>query len=289
MPSLFSLANSKNSVSSPSPVLKLARQLRFWPHYLLFSIAVKQGLPLLLPQSFDQGRELQEESDWRSLYRLGGAAALIAGPLTIVDIMVFVAWPQPTTIEGAFALFQRNWLIGLLDYDLLGMIIYIVIIPTILSLYLSLRQSGQSWAALAGVLTFIGIANYFASNTGVSMLSLSGKYGAATTDAQRSIYLASGQAALAIFLGQAFTISFILVSGALMTTAFVMRGSTVFSKRAANVGIVANLAGLAEMTPVPLAITMTIGVVNAVGLGIWFILIGLRLRKLGSPGSTGQR
>lgn len=220
---------------------------------------------------------MQDESYRKSICKLGGTAALIAGPLTMVDIMIFVIWPQPTTIEGAFALFQSNWFIGLLDYDLLGMIIYVIIIPTILALYLLLRRSNQSWAAVGGVLSFIGMANYFASNTGISILSLSGQYATAATDAQKSMYLSAGQAVLAIFLGQAFTISFILVSSALLIMAFVMRDSAVFSGRTAYIGIAANLAGLGEMLPVPIAIIMVIGVVNAVGLGAWFVLIGRRL------------
>jgi len=223
---------------------------------------------------------LQEESYRESIYKLGGMAALVAGPLTMVDIMVFVIWPQPATIEGAFALFQRNWLIGLLDYDLLGMIIYVIIIPTILALYLLLKRSNQSWAAVGGVLSFIGMANYFASNTGISMLSLSGQYAAAATDAQRSMYLSAGQALLAIFLGQAFTVSFILVSSALLIMALVMRDSTIFSGRTAYVGIAANLAGLGEMIPVPIPIIMAIGVINAVGLGAWFVLVGRRLQHV---------
>ena len=223
---------------------------------------------------------MQEESYRESIYKLGGMAALVAGPLTMVDIMVFVIWPQPATIEGAFALFQRNWLIGLLDYDLLGMIIYVIIIPTILALYLLLKRSNQSWAAMGGVLSFIGMANYFASNTGISMLSLSGQYAAAATDAQRSMYLSAGQALLAIFLGQAFTVSFILVSSALLIMALVMRDSTIFSGRTAYVGIAANLAGLGEMIPVPIPIIMAIGVINAVGLGAWFVLVGRRLQHV---------
>jgi hypothetical protein len=220
------------------------------------------------------------------LYRLGGIAGLIAGPLTIIDIMIFVIWPQPTTIVGWFALFQRNSVIGLLDMDLLGMIIYVIIIPALLALYFSLRRSSQSWASIAGLLTFIGMGAYFASNTGVSMLYLSGQYGAASTDAQRAIFLASGQAVVDIFLGQAFTVSFFLVSTALLITSVVMLRSAVFGRRTAYVGIVANLCGLGEFAPVPFAIMMVTGVVNAIALGVWFVLIGQELRQLGNRSSA---
>lgn len=54
------------------------------------------------------------DSAWKSLYRVGGAGALIAGLVAIVDIFVFVVWPQPTSLDGWFTLFQNNWLVGLL-------------------------------------------------------------------------------------------------------------------------------------------------------------------------------
>ena len=212
---------------------------------------------------------------------MGGICALIAGPLTMVDIMVYVIWPQPSSIAGGFSLFHDNWIIGLLDLDLLGIVIYVIVIPVILALYLNLRQASQSWAAVGGVLTLIGMAAYFASNTGVSMLSLSGQYAGATTDAQRAVFLAAGQAVVAIFLGPAFTTSFIIVSTSLLITGFVMFRSPLFSKRVALVGIIANVCGIGEFLPVSFAIMMTIGVINAIGLGIWFILIGRRLMRLG--------
>jgi hypothetical protein len=230
------------------------------------------------------GGESSAKTDWMGLYRLGGIAGLIAGPLTIIDIIVFVVWPQPSTVEGWFALFQRSWILGLLDMDLLGMTIYVIIVPLVLALYLTLRRTGQSATLVAGVITFIGMAAYFASNTGISMLYLSGQYEAATTDAQRAAALAAGQAVTAIFLGQAFTVSFLLVSAALLITSIVMLRSDAFSRRTAYIGVVANLCGLGEFAPVPFLIMMATGVVNAVALGIWLILAGRRLWQLGQNG-----
>ena len=227
-------------------------------------------------------RELEAEARpaWLGLYKLGGIASIIGGALTIADIMVYVIWPQPTTIQGWFALFQKNPVVGLLDYDLLGMIVYVIIIPAIIALYVSLRRTSQSWAAFGAVLTFVGMAAYFASNTGVSMLSLSSQYAAATTDAQRAMFLAAGEAVLAIFQGPAFTTSFLLVSLALLITAVVMFRSEVFSKRIACIGIIASVAGLTEnFLPSSEIVILVVALLNAIGLGIWFILIGRHLLR----------
>jgi len=220
---------------------------------------------------------------WKGLYKMGGAGALIAGLLTIVDIIVFVIWPQPTSLDGWFALFQNNWLVGLLDLDLLGIFGYVLLFPTILALYLVLRRTSQSWMAIATILTIVGITVYFTSNTAFSLLSLSNQYAAATTEAQRSMFLAAGQALLAIWWQTAFTESYILVSAALLVTSVVMLRSNVFSKKTAYVGILANLAGLGAYVQEALTHTLLLAVMNPIILGIWLILVGRRLFQLGRP------
>jgi len=231
---------------------------------------------------------LREEPNWTGLFKLAGVAALVAGPLTMIDIMVYVIWPQPTTITAWFSLFHENWIVGLLDLDFLGMIIYVIIVPAIIALYLILRRTSLSWATVSAAFTFVAMAAYFASNTGISMLSLSGQYAAATTDAQRAMFLAAGQAVVAIFMGPAFTTSFCMLSSALLVTAVVMLRSPGFSGRVAYVGITSNVAGLAEFLPASLVFVMAVGLVNAIGLGIWFILVGRRLWQLGQAGQSGR-
>jgi len=193
--------------------------------------------------------------------------------------MVYVFWPQPSTIEGWFALFQKNPIIGLLDYDLLGIIIYIIVIPSILTLYILLRRVSQSWSIIAAALTLMGMATYFGTNTAGSMYSLAIQYVTATTDAQRAGLMAAGQAVLAIFLNSAFTTSFLIVSFSLLITSALMLRSNYFSRRIAYVGIIANIAAMGEYIPLPFAVMMVFGVMNGVGLGIWFTLIGSALYR----------
>jgi hypothetical protein len=44
-----------------------------------------------------RGQYTAETADpaWRSLYRLGGMAALIIVALALVQIIIFIAWPPP--------------------------------------------------------------------------------------------------------------------------------------------------------------------------------------------------
>jgi hypothetical protein len=158
--------------------------------------------------------QAESNTNWKPLYRVGGVAALITAVLIPLQIIVFIAWPPP--LEGLvidwFTLFQSNRLLGLLSLDLLLLVDYVLLVPIVLALYVTLRRTRESLMAIATALYFVAIAAYFASNTAFEMLSLSDQYAAATTDAQRAMYLAAGQAMLATFEGTAFQVSYVLAS-----------------------------------------------------------------------------
>ena len=162
------------------------------------------------------------ESAWKPLYRVGGAAALMVVLLYVIQIIVLVVSPPPSTVIGYFTLFHRNALLGLLDLDLLSIADYALFVPLFLALYIALRRVSPSFMAIATALGLVGIATYFASNTAFEMLSLSNQYATATTDAQRSLFVASGQAMLAIYQGTAFDVSYVLLAIASLIISVVM-------------------------------------------------------------------
>jgi hypothetical protein len=218
------------------------------------------------------------DSPWRTLYRIAGAAALITAVFIPIQIVVFLVWPPPSTVAGHFALFQSNKLLGLLGLDLLLTADNVLGIPMFLAFYVSLRRSRPSLMAIATALGFIGIATYFASNTAVNMMSLSDQYAAATTDAERSLLLAAGQAMMAIYTGTAFHLSYILGSAALIIVAAVMLGSSVYSNATGYVGLVANVLALGLYVP---TIGIFISIFSVLLLEVWYILLVRRLFRLG--------
>jgi hypothetical protein len=113
------------------------------------------------------------------------------------------------------------------------------------------------------------------------MLTLSNQYAAATTDAQRSLLEASGQAMLAIYQGTAFDVSYVLLSVAPLIISVVMLRSSAFGKVTAYVGILANAIGLGLFVP---AIGVFLSLISIVGLLIWYILIARRLFTLAQGG-----
>jgi len=228
------------------------------------------------------------DSAYKSLYKLGGAAALIVVVLTLSEVIGLTFYPQPSTVSGWFMLFQSNRIIGLLDFWGLEFPMYAMFTMVFLALYVVLRKANEGRMAIAMTFALLGIGIFLATNNPFSMLSLSNQYAAATTDAQRSTFLAAGQAMLANTNQRAvggFNMGLFLVSGAGLIVSSVMFQSKSFSRFTAYVGILANALSLADYLREALTPSATVALLvilpNALFLVIWFVLVGRRLYQLG--------
>lgn len=240
------------------------------------------------------------DSDWKSLYRVGGVATLIAGVLfrrnIAAEIGLFSEYKSPVTVSNWFVLLQSNRLLGLSYLNIFDIVNYALVGLMFLALYAVLRGTNKSYMAIATTLGFLGIAVYFASNTAFSMLSLSEQYAAATTDTQRTKLLAAGEAMLAInrfsspgsHPGTGGYISLLLIAVAGMITSVVMLQSNVFNRATAYVGILASAFDLAYciafvFVPIVDSELLAICFMPAAGffLMIWHIMVGWRLYQLG--------
>ena len=237
------------------------------------------------------------DSNWNGLYKIGGAAALICAVMYLITMGIYIpayrAGPPPGTVIEWYTLFQTNWLTGLFFLGLADSVIMVLWSPMSLALYAALKPTNKTWVIVATALAFVGIAVYLATNTAFSMLSLSHQYAVATTEAQKSLILAAGQAILAVSEGtggQYMGMPLAWVAGLIISA--VMLRSEVFSKATAWVGILGlglllasiPFAGYTTTGPT----TAVVGAIIAVtytGGGLlplaWYILVGLRLLKLG--------
>ena len=238
---------------------------------------------------------------YATLYRTGALAALLAALIFRRNLdaewlllrgtgMINVGPIEtPSSISDWFTLIQNNKLLGLTLLNLFDLVNYALVGLIFLALIAALRRSSRSWTTLATALGFAGITVYFASNQAFSMLSLSNQYAEATTAAQRAMFLAAGQAALAIhqnasYAGRGIYLSFLLVSIAGLIISAVMLHSSDFGKRIAATGILANGFGLSyylvlAFAPALVFIPLS---VSAVFLLIWYLQVSRRLWTLGS-------
>jgi hypothetical protein len=231
--------------------------------------------------------------DWGILYRIAGAAALVA---VIVfrrnmgtELVTFrgfgildVPEVSPSTALGWFTLLQENRLVGLALLDVVDLINYALLGLIFLALYGALRRANESATSIAAVFGLIGIAVYFVSNQAFSMLSLSGQYATAATETQRTMLLAAGEALLAIHHGTGIYLSLFFVTLAALVFSLVMLRSSVFGRATALVGIVASVSQLAYFIVLPFApaILALPFVLSAPFRIAWYILIALKLFRL---------
>jgi hypothetical protein len=110
------------------------------------------------------------------------------------------------------------------------------------------------------------------------MLYLSEQYAASITDAQRSIFLAAGEATLAVFqAGTVFHLSYIFsFIGVLLVSVLMLKGN-VFSKQAGYIGITTSVVGFGYYIP---NIGLLLSMVSVITGAVWDIVIAKRLLKM---------
>lgn len=184
------------------------------------------------------------DSDWRVLYLVGAAAALVTVLTGIAEIAI-TFFPgggmssSPATAVDWFTLFQRSRFLGLRNLGLLNIVFTCMELPLFYALCAAHRRSSRAFAGLSMILAFIGVAVFLATNRAFSMMALSDRYAAAAVEARRSALAAAGEAMLAV--GQGHTpgtfLAFLLAAVAGVAISIVMLRGKVFSKASAIVGI----------------------------------------------------
>src|SRR3990172_3431 len=102
---------------------------------------------------FDEGNSKAAHYNWNNLYTLGGTAALLIVLTALIEIII-------TFLPGGYASAET--------------------VTDLFALYIAHRNIDQPHAALALIISLIGVAVFYATNRAFSMLDLSNQYAAAT-------------------------------------------------------------------------------------------------------------
>ena len=232
------------------------------------------------------------EKQWKIIYKIGAVTTIIVLCGIIIDMVVgtitggnITELPQ-TAIER-FNQFKEIPLLGLYNLDLLNIINQIIIIPSIYALYAVHRDTYKPSALLALILFLVGTTIFVTSNTALTMLDLSQKYFAASSEEQRMLLAAAGEAMLAkgshgslgVFIG------FALPTFANVVMSCVMLNGKVFSRATSYAGIVGNslmviyiimVTFLQAVKNMDLAFAMPAGLL----VMAWMIMFTIKLLKL---------
>jgi hypothetical protein len=242
-------------------------------------------------------------STWKALYLLGGMAAMLAvfvfrrnlgAELMASKGFGLFAVPETMPVSAAewFSLLHSSSWVGMTLLEVFDLVEYALVGVFFLAVCAALWRENRSLALLATICGWVGIAVYFASNQAFGLLSLSEHYAAATTEAQRSMFLAAGEALLAnqdpgaLHQGTGIYASLFLVLLAGLIFSIIMLRSNVFSRLTAISGILANGFMLGYYLILPLAPGLLVlpFVLSAPFRIIWYFLTALKLFQLRKDG-----
>jgi hypothetical protein len=240
------------------------------------------------------GENPDTESQWRSIYIVGGIATIIALIGIVLDVVAGSATggnlsALPQTAVDRFAQFQVNPLFGLYNLDLLNVLNQMFMIPVYFALYAAQRKTNNAYALLALIIFLVGTAIFVTTNTALPMLELSRKYAVTTTESQKIMLAGAGEAMLArgahgslgVFIG------FLLPTIAGLIMSFAMLTGKVFGKITPYLGIAGSIFMLLyivlvtfapEIKNMATAFAMPGGLLSMA----WMVMFTIRLFQLGS-------
>ena len=238
-------------------------------------------------------------SVWSGVYRIGGVAVLIAIPIYLLDIGISLAVegsdirPDVLTAIDLFVLYQENWLLGFRALGLVNVATLAVSVPFFVALYGAHQQECKAYATLALIVWLVGATIYISNNAAIPMSVLSSKYASATTDSQRTLLAAAGEAMIA--RGADFTpgsfVGFFFTEIAAIGFSLIMLRSRAFGRVTACLGIVGFVflsifTVCSTFLPALFGVGMVIAMVGGLSGMAWYILIAIKLLRLGFQHGT---
>ena len=237
-----------------------------------------------------QSKKGDTPAEWAGLYKLGAVTSLLILGTAVLEILITFlpgGYASAETVVDWFNLLHDNWFLGLRNLGLLNIVMTALSIPMFFALCMAHWKVNPKYSALAMIISFIGIAVFYATNRAFAMLDLSTQYAAATTDAQRAVLEAAGQALLAV--GQSHTpgtfIGFCLAEIAGILISFVMLRGGIFSKLTAYAGILGfGMLLVYEISqsfvPALLGVALIFAMIGGILNLVWYGLIARRLLRL---------
>jgi len=216
------------------------------------------------------------DTSYNLLYKIGAIAAIVVVIVIPVQSFIYIAFPPPKTVLDFFTLFQQNPIKGLLDLDLLLIIMNLLMVLTYTAVCAALMRINKSLAILSLILSTIAIILVVVSREATfSMLFLSNQYAVAVSELQRNSLLTIGQTMLTIYNGSSFNISYVLAAFPMLIVSFLMYKSRLFTKATGVVGIIAALFMFVPPTVGMFGLIMSM--LSLIPTIIWLIMVAKRL------------
>lgn len=234
------------------------------------------------------------KTKWKSLYRAGGVAALLAvfvfrrnwsAELDVSRGFGIFAVPETPPVGAAewFALLQAHPYVGMSLLGIYDVIEIFLVGLVFLAVCAACWETARSALLVAIGCTLAGIGAFWASNQAFGIYLLSVKSATATNEIERAALESAGEMLLALNqfgAGQHLGMILLLVAGLILS--LVMLRGAVFGKATAVAGILTNVIYLLYYPVLAFGPLISIipPVVAAPFRITWYFLIALKLFKL---------
>jgi hypothetical protein len=223
---------------------------------------------------------------WKRMYRWGAisAFALVVGYLIITALYIPV-YPVPDTGQAMLEYLNGKTSVwwAIMGVSALTDFLYALVA---LSLYQALKGINRDAMVVATgfMALFVVLELAISWPNYAALLTLSEGYAAATTDLQRATYVAAATYSTAVLNSTVPKVYAILLPAlGTLGIGLVMRKG-IFNKAAAILGVIVGVLGILSVVGPLLtsALDATI-ILTSLLTTVWFLLVGLRLYKLGRP------
>lgn len=216
----------------------------------------------------------------RILGRTGAIASLALLILIPTQIIIFSIHQPPADAKSWLDLFGRNWLLGLLEMDILYIVDNTLVALIYLALYGMLKASNKTVMRIALLLGFLGIAAYYCSNPAFELWQVQKYYQAASTVADQQKWLTIADSLILQWRGTAFLTYYILNGACLMLISVALLHSELPRK----IGIIGLVSGILMSVP---STAGSVGLVfSLLSLIPWMVFLVFLFKPLWHLGNT---
>jgi hypothetical protein len=232
-------------------------------------------------KSIVKGGVPSPDPSWNGVYSVGGICLLVAGAaILVVAVLSILLGPPPGATEEYLIALAGHAALARFNFALFALTDVLLLLGA-LALYLSLNRVAKNAMLVAtALLAMYAVVDLAVTElNSLTLVALTQQYGSAVSDAQRAAYVAAADYARATLPIGTFFSYFVSSIGLLIVSIVMLKG--IFSKPTAYAGMVASVAGIIASFYLVLPTLALLMTPSLVAFGLWSVLAGARLHKLG--------
>ncbi|HQY90667.1 DUF4386 family protein [Caldilinea sp.] len=209
-----------------------------------------------------------------------GVLSIILFAIIPFQAAIYFIAPPPNDVISYFDLFQKNPLLGFIDFDLNLTVDNILFVLVYIGLFLLLKKRSPVFSMIGLVFSIISVALYVVSREAIfGMLILSNQYASAVSEVDKVSIITNGKMLMTLFNGTSFNVSYCFGGIAITMFSIAIINSRVFSKSVGWLGLVIGILMLVPPTAGQLG--FVISFISIMPMLPWLIMLAIGFFKLG--------